>query len=53
VSGCSNGGNQSGRHYSGVVIGGNGRGKIVTPPKLASANPVESLVIYPFKPTCN
>jgi hypothetical protein len=25
----------------------------VTPPKLASANPVESLAIYPFKPTCD
>jgi hypothetical protein len=26
--------------------------KGVTPPKLASANPMESLEIYPFKPTC-
>jgi hypothetical protein len=25
----------------------------VTPPKLTSANPVESLAIYPFKPTCD
>jgi hypothetical protein len=25
----------------------------VTPPKLALANPVESLAIYPFKPTCD
>jgi hypothetical protein len=25
----------------------------VMPPKLASANPVESLAIYPFKPTCD
>jgi hypothetical protein len=53
VSSCSNGGNQSGRHYNGVVIGDNGRGKIVIPLKLASTNPVESLLIYPFKPTCN
>jgi hypothetical protein len=25
----------------------------VTPLKLASANPVESLAIHPFKPTCD
>jgi hypothetical protein len=25
----------------------------VTPPKLALANPVESLAIHPFKPTCD
>jgi hypothetical protein len=25
----------------------------VTPPKLVSAIPVESLAIYPFKPTCD
>jgi hypothetical protein len=28
-------------------------GKTVMPPKLASANPLESLAIYPFKPTCD
>ena len=28
-----------------------GKSVSVTPPKLASTNPVESLAIYPFKPT--
>jgi hypothetical protein len=29
------------------------RNDIVRPPKLALANPMESLAIYPFEPTCD
>jgi hypothetical protein len=35
------------------MLGSPREGCCVTPPKLASANPVESLVIYLVEPTCD